>query len=71
MDELTAGALELDPDGLKAVEFQQATIFVEAIVGKTIASATIGAERTSISTTDGTTIEFCGFGGVAPGRGQS
>ena len=55
---------ELDPQALQVAEFMQARWFLDQLVGKTIASATVGQERTCISTTDGMTLVFCGFAGM-------
>jgi hypothetical protein len=55
---------ELDPRALRVAEFMQARTFLDELVGKTIASATVGHERTCISTTDGVTLVFCGFAGM-------
>ncbi len=57
---------QLDPDALKAADFMQAQLFIDAIVGKTIASASTDKGRTTISTTDGMTLVFCGFDGGIP-----
>ena len=56
-------AFQLDPEGLKSVDLLQARFFLEAIIGKTIATATMAADRTTISTSDGLELEFCRFGG--------
>jgi hypothetical protein len=65
-DETSSGdtLFELDPDALKAAEFMQAHVFLDALIGKTIAAAAVDSERTTITTTDGLTLVFCGFGGV-------
>jgi hypothetical protein len=61
---------ELDPEALQIAEFLQARLFLDALVGKTIASATTAHERTSISTTDGVTLVFYGFAGMLPSEPQ-
>ena len=65
-DDSMVPAFELDPDTLKAAEFLQVRAFLDSIVGKTIASTAIDHESASITTTDGTTLVFCQFGGAEP-----
>ncbi len=62
--------LEIDPDALREAEFVQAQAILDTLIGETIASASMEANRIVVETASGNRYFFYGFMGNAPGGGN-
>jgi hypothetical protein len=63
IDELLDNLMEIDPDALRAAEFEQTQWILDTLTGKTITRAIVEDRRIVIETADGNRYFFFGFMG--------
>ncbi len=59
---------DVDPDALRAAEFEQTQSILDTLLGKTVTEATIDDTRIVVETSDGNRYFFYGFMGSGHSR---
>ena len=71
VDDLIHEVIEVDPQGLQAVEFAVSQAALDGMAGKTIAKAVVEDTRIAVHLNDGSVYSFYGFAGERRGAART